>query len=162
MRVVAGIEVAAPPTAVWRHITDPKRTASFFSGVTRWELAGEQDGGVGTRYRMLLKVGSAEIGGLIEVVEWDELRDLAWTSVLGIDQRGRWRLRPRASGRTHVELRISYGVAGAGLFGWLAEQASAPAMRGNLKRSVLELKRRVEHEQLVEQAARRRARAHAA
>ncbi len=46
--------------------------------------------------------------------------------------------------------------------GWLAEQASAPAMRGNLKRSVLELKRRVEHEQLVEQAARRRARAHAA
>lgn len=162
MRIAAGIDVAAPPAAVWRHISDPARIASFFSGVTRWELTGEQSTGVGTRYRMLLKVGSAEIGGLIEVVEWDELRDLAWTSVLGIDQRGRWRLRSRSTNRTHVELRISYGVAGAGLLGWLAEQASAPAMRGNLERSVLELKRRVEHEQLVEQAARRRERAHAA
>lgn len=162
MRVVASIDVAAPPAALWRHITDPESIASFFSGVTRWELAGERDTGVGARYRMLLRVGSVEIGGLIEVVEWDELRDLAWTSVLGVDQRGRWRLRARGSGGTHVELRLSYGVAGAGLLGWLAEQASAPAMRRHLKRSVLELKRRVEQEQLVEQTARRRKRARAA
>ena len=50
---------------------------------------------------------SAEIGGLVEVVEYDEPRDLAWTSVTGIDQRGRWRLRERAAAhRTHVELRL--------------------------------------------------------
>ena len=55
---------------------------------------------------------SAEIGGLVEVVEYDEPRDLAWTSVTGIDQRGRWRLRARSAHRTHVELRLSYGVSG--------------------------------------------------
>ena len=53
-----------------------------------------------------MRVGSAEVGGLVEVVEWDEHRDWAWTSVTGIDQRGRWRLREREFGRTHVELRL--------------------------------------------------------
>ena len=48
---------------------------------------------MGSRYRMRMHVGSADVGGLVEVVELDENRDLAWTSVTGIDQRGRWRLR---------------------------------------------------------------------
>ena len=63
---------------------------------------------------MLLRVGSAEVGGLIEVVEWDPPCELAWTSVTGLDQRGRWRLRELPGDRTRVELRLAYGVAGAG------------------------------------------------
>ena len=47
---------------------------------------------------MRMRAGSAEIGGLVEVVEWDEGRDMAWTSVTGIDQRGRWRLREKETG----------------------------------------------------------------
>ena len=43
-----------------------------------------------------MRVGSAEVGGLIETVEFGPERDLAWTSVTGIDQRGRWRLREAA------------------------------------------------------------------
>ena len=65
------------------------------SGVTRWEVASEQPAGLGARYRMLFRVGSAEVGGLIEIVEWDPPCELAWTSVTGVDQRGRWRLRDR-------------------------------------------------------------------
>ena len=38
-------------------------------------------------------------------MEWDEPNDLAWSSVTGIDQRGRFRLRPVGSGSTRVELR---------------------------------------------------------
>ena len=70
---------------------------------------------------MLIRVGSAEVGGLIEIVEWNEQRDMAWSSVLGVDQRGRWRLRELDDGRTRVELRFAYGVAGAGIPGWIAE-----------------------------------------
>ncbi|MGI8920308.1 MAG: SRPBCC family protein [Solirubrobacteraceae bacterium] len=156
MRVCGQIDVAAPPELVWRHIADAERAAAFLQGITRWEVVGDQREGVGTRLRMLMRVGSAEIGGLVEVVEWDPGRDFAWVSVLGIDQRGRWRLRARSERRTHVELRLSYGVAGAGLFGWLAERIGGPTVRNHLQRSVRELKRRVEHEQLVEQAAARR------
>ena len=105
-----------------------------------------------------MRVGSAEVGGLVEIVECDELRDLAWTSVTGIDQRGRWRLRERANGaRTRVELRLQYGVAAAGIIGWLAEQVAAPAVRENLRRSLQELRRQAEHEQARAAAAARRA-----
>jgi uncharacterized membrane protein len=156
VRVCAGIEVGAPPAAVWEHITDPARYLHFMAGVTRWEVADDGAPGLGARYRMLMRVGSAEVGGLIEIVEWDEQCDLAWTSVTGIDQRGRWRLRALDGGRTHVELRLAYGVAGSGLLGWLAEQVGAPTVRGHLRRSLQQLKRQVEHEQLRRHAAARR------
>jgi uncharacterized membrane protein len=133
------------------------------SGVTRWEVVpGSRRSGRGARYRMLLRVGSAEVGGLIEVVEFVPERDLAWTSVTGVDQRGRWRLRSRGEGRTHVELRLQYGVAGAGIFGWLAEHLAARTVSGHLRRSLRELARQVEHEQLRGQAAARRRRERAA
>ena len=62
-----------------------------------------------------------------------------------------------------MELRLSYGVAGAGLFGWLAERGAAPTVREHLKRTVQQLKRQVEQEQSRRRtAARRAARAGAA
>ena len=156
MRVGASIQVSASADVVWSFVDDPARYLHFMSGITRWEVAGEKARGEGARYRMLMRVGSAEIGGLIEVVEHDEARELAWNSVTGVDQRGRWRLRERELGRTDVELRLSYGVAGAGIGGWLAERIAAPTVRGHLRRSLQQLKRQVEHEQLRLAAARRR------
>jgi uncharacterized membrane protein len=156
MRTCAGIEISASPELIWEFVDDPSRYLHFMAGITRWEVVGEQRMGIGARYRILMRVRSAEVGGLVEVVEWKEARDLAWTSVTGIDQRGRWRLRARPEGRTHVELRLSYGVAGSGLFGWLAERVAAPTVQDNLRRSLHQLKRQVEHEQLRRQAAERR------
>ena len=162
MRVGAAIDVAAPAQLIWAFVTDPTRYLHFMSGITRWEVTSEQDRGLGARYRTLMRVGSAEVGGLVEIVECDEPRDLAWTSVTGIDQRGRWRLREIApararGGRTRVELRMQYGVAGAGVIGWLAEQVAAPAVRENLRRSLHELRRQAEHEQARAEVAARRA-----
>jgi uncharacterized membrane protein len=77
--------------------------------------------------------------------------------VTGLDQRGRWRLRERPGNRTYVELRLSYGVAGAGLSGWVAERVAAPTVRGHLQRTVQQLKRQVEQEQTRRRAAARRA-----
>jgi uncharacterized membrane protein len=105
---------------------------------------------------MLFRVGSAEVGGLIEVVEWLPPSEMAWTSITGLDQRGRWRLREAPGGRTRVELRLAYGVAGSGLFGWLAERVAAPTVGGHLRQSLEQLERLVEHERLRERAAGRR------
>ena len=157
MRIVESIEIGGEPQLVWDQVSDPGRYLHFMSGITRWEVEGDQRTGLGARYRMLLRVGSAEIGGLIEVVEYDECRDLAWVSVTGVDQRGRWRLRRRPNGRTRVELRLAYGVAGSGLLGWVSERLAAPTVRGHLRRSLQQLKRQVEHDQLRAAAAARRA-----
>ena len=56
-----------------------------------------------------------------------------------------------------MELRLAYGVAGSGVWGWLSEQLAAPTVRGHLRRSLQQLKRQVEHEQLRAAAAARRA-----
>ena len=155
MRVNARISITAPAESIWEFVADPSRYLHFMSGVTRWEVAGDEDNGMGARYRMLMTVGSADIGGLVEVVEFNPCMDMAWVSVTGIDQRGRWRLREREH-RTDVELRLSYGVAGAGLAGWVAERLAAPTVGGHLRRSLQQLKRQVEHEELRRAAAARR------
>jgi carbon monoxide dehydrogenase subunit G len=157
MRIAEHVDVLAPPEIVWEQVSDPSRVLDFFAGVTRWECVGGPRAGLGARYRMLMRVGSAEVGGLIEVVEFDAERDLAWHSVTGIDQRGRWRLRRTEHGGTRVELRIQFGVAGAGIWGWLSEQLAAPIVRGNVRRTLDQLKRAVEHERVRAEAARRRA-----
>ena len=157
MRIAEHIDVIAPPALVWERVSDPSRVLHFFAGVTRWEVEGGKRTGLGARYRMLLRVSSAEVGGLIEIVEFVPERDLAWTSVTGVDQHGRWRLRPLPDGGTRVELRLQYGVAGGGIWSWLAEQLAGPMVRGHVRRTLAQLKRVVEHEQLRAAAAERRA-----
>jgi uncharacterized membrane protein len=159
MRVNESIHVNAPADLVWEYLNEPDNYLEFMAGVTRWDVDGERRSGLGARYRMLIRVGSAEVGGLIELVEFKPARDLAWTSVTGIDQRGRWRIRERGAA-SHVELRLQYGVAGSGIWGWIAESLAARTVRGHLRHSLQQLKRQVEHEQLrVQAAARRSARA---
>jgi uncharacterized membrane protein len=157
MRVSSTISVAAPIESVWAIVTDPERVLDYMSGVTRWEVDGDLRNGLGARYRMLFRIGAAEVGGLIEVVEFTEPCELAWTSVTGLDQRGRWRLREAPGGRTRVELRLAYGVAGAGLSGWIAECIAAPSVSQHARQTVRQLGRLVEQEQLRTRAAARRA-----
>jgi uncharacterized membrane protein len=157
MRVSADIVIGAPAEMIWKTVIDPSRALHFMSGITRWEVVGDTSEGLGARYRMLMRVGSAEIGGLVEVVEFAEERDLAWVSITGVDQRGRWRLRRAGDQATRVEFRLAYGVAGAGIWGYVAERLAAPTVRGHLRRTLQQLKRQVEHEQLRAAAAARRA-----
>jgi uncharacterized membrane protein len=157
MRVTASAVVTAPIESVWEAVSDPERALSYMSGVTRWEVVSDEPRALGSRYRMLMRVGSAEVGGLIEVVEWEPPRELAWNSITGVDQRGRWRLRPAPGGRTRVEIRLAYGVAGSGIGGWVAERIAGPLVENHLKSTVRQLARLVEHEYLRDQARQRRA-----
>jgi uncharacterized membrane protein len=156
MRASARTSIAAPVESVWAAVSDPERMLSFMSGVTRWEVQSDEPTGLGARYRMLMRVGSAEIGGLIEIVEWEPPCELAWTSITGIDQRGRWRLRAAPGARTSAEIRLAYGVAGSGLGGWVAERIAAPVVTSHLRSSCRQLARLIDHEQTRERAAARR------
>lgn len=157
MRINESIVVHAPAEQIWEYIREPDNYLRFMSGVTRWEVEGDVREGLGARYRMLLRVGSAEVGGLIEIVEEVPNRDLAWTSVTGVDQRGRWRLRERGPGITTVELRFAYGVAGSGIPGWIAEIVASPVVSRRMRESLKELKRQVEHRRRHREAAARQA-----
>jgi uncharacterized membrane protein len=128
MRLYECIEIDAPREDVWAVVSDADQYPTFMAGVTRWNLKSGPGMGLGAR---------------IEVVEFDEPADLAWTSVTGIDQRGRWRLRELDDGRTKITLRLAYQAPG-GLVGWLTDRVAARGVQANLRRAVHALKDRVE------------------
>jgi fatty-acyl-CoA synthase len=149
MRVEETVVIDAPPEEIWELITDPETYTRTLSGITRFDVEGEKQRGLGARYSMRMHVGSAEIGGLVEVVEFDSPRDMAWTSVMGLDHRVRWRLRERDDGRTRVTFRLSYQSPGA-VLGSIADYVSSPMVERNLRESLEELKAAIEGDEMGE------------
>ena len=143
MRVEESIVIDASPEEIWDVITEPDNVREVIAGVTRWDVEGEQRTGPGARYALRMRVGSAEVGGLVEVVEWSPPGDMAWTSITGVDHRGRWRLRRREDGCTKVTLRLAYQAPG-GILGTLADRLSSPRVSANLCQTMENLKHRME------------------
>ena len=111
--------------------------------MSRWEAEDRKRTGLGARFSMRMRVGSVELGGLIEIVEFDPPCDMAWTSVTGVDHRGRWRLRAINGDCTAVELRVTYYAPG-GILGSIADLIAWPIVRGHLQRSLQALAARLE------------------
>ena len=144
MRIEQKVTIDAPRHLVWHYVTEPANYPVFMEGLTRWDVAGDRHKGLGARYRVLFRVGAADVGGLIEVVEWQPDGDMAWSSVTGVDQRGRWRLREQSDGRTRVTFRFAYGVAGGGITALIAERVAARSLNQRFHDSLLNVKRTVE------------------
>jgi uncharacterized membrane protein len=120
MRVDRRCVIDADRDAVWKIVSDPDCYPSFMTNLERWESANDQPAGAGARYTVHWKIGSVPVGGLVEVVEFDERRDLAWVGITGISLRGRIRLRDNGKNRTKVTFRLSYQAPG-GIFGYIAD-----------------------------------------
>lgn len=142
MRIEESIGIAAPREEVWRHVSEPERYSEFMVG-TRWDpVPGEPVSGPRARFEICIEVGSTDLGGVIEVVEWDPPHELAWTNITGIDQRGRWILRDHGD-RTDVTIRLSYQVPG-GILALVASRLGAPILRRDVRQSLSALKDLVE------------------
>src|SRR5574337_1659163 len=100
MHIAVRTTIKLPRQVVWGHIVDPAKHLGFMEGMSRWEPENAGPTGLGSRIAMRLRVGSVELGGRIEVIEFAPQADLAWTSITGVAHRGRWRLRPRTGGGT--------------------------------------------------------------
>ena len=123
MRVQRVRVIDADRDAVWKVVSDPDRYPSFMPSLARWETLTDRAKGVGARFMVHWKIGSVPLGGVVEVIEFDEPRDLAWTSVTGITLRGRFRLRDAGDGRTRVTFRLSYQAPG-GILGLIADRVA--------------------------------------
>jgi uncharacterized membrane protein len=143
MRVSEERRFQADRETVWAWIRDPARYPEFMDGVSRWSAIGNKGIGCGARWDVRLQIGAAPIGGVVEVVEFDEPGDIAWNSVTGVTMRGRWRLRERGSGGTEVGLRLAYQAPG-GLMGLIADRVAAPMVARSLRRSLRNLQMLVE------------------
>ncbi|CAM3017180.1 cyclase [Mycobacterium intermedium] len=142
MRVERRCIIDADRDAVWKIVGDPDNYPSFMANLARWERANEERG-LGGRYTVHWKIGSVPVGGLIEVVEFDDRRDLAWVGITGINLRGRIRLRDGAEGQTKVTFRLSYQAPG-GIFGYIADRIAVRQVGRTLSETLNGLKAMIE------------------
>jgi uncharacterized membrane protein len=129
--------------AVWKVVSSPDCYPEFMASLERWEMEEDGPASLGARYTVHWKVGSVPIGGVVEVVEFDEARELAWVGLTGVSQRGRFRLRSTEDGRTKVTFRLAYESAG-NLLGLIADRVSSRQVGRNMTETLKNLKRMVE------------------
>jgi fatty-acyl-CoA synthase len=140
VRIEETVNIDAPRGRVWELISDPAAYPRRLDWVDAFEpQKADTEPEVGARYEMRVRVGSASVGGLVEIVEYDPAGDIVWTSITGVEQRGRLRLRPRGQKGSRLSMRVSYGAPGP-LWGTLAELLSVPQINGSVKRSLGNLK----------------------
>jgi acyl-CoA synthetase (AMP-forming)/AMP-acid ligase II/carbon monoxide dehydrogenase subunit G len=151
MRVERDILIDASPEEIWELVRDPGSYDRFWHGLTRLERKNKQEG-LGARFSIRMRIGSADIGGLVEIVECDENADMAWTSITGLDHRVRWRLREGDDGRTRVVLRLSWDSPG-GLLGSMADRIGAPMVATMLEETLKNLALELEDEEVREQVS---------
>jgi uncharacterized membrane protein len=139
MRLQRRVEINASREAVWKHVSDPACYPEFMANLERWDTVTDGPVGVGSRYTGHWKIGSVPVGGVIEVVEFDESRDLAWIGITGVTQRGRFRLRETQDGRTRVTFRMTYEAPG-GVLGVVADWVAARQVGRTMTRTLENLR----------------------
>jgi uncharacterized membrane protein len=144
MRVDESIAIAAPRQRIWELVSLPERYSEFMVGSVWEPIPGEPTSGLRARFRLKVRVGSTDLGAVVEVVEHEPPHELAWTSVSGIDNRGRWILRERGK-ETEVTMRLSYQVPG-GVLALIASRLGAPLLRRSVRESLGALKETLERE----------------
>src|SRR5271166_72540 len=143
MRIHEEILVRAPLEAVWERVGDPVRWPRDLGRMRCSHVTGTPDRGSGARYWLHLEVGAAEVGSLIEVLEYEPNGALSWATVAGLEQRGHWRLRGTDDGSCAVSLSVSYQASG-GLAALLTDEISSLWVRRYLRESLRTLASRLQ------------------
>ena len=143
MRVERRCVIDADRDTVWKVVSDPGCYPEFMASLERWETLTDGPARLGARYTVHWKVGSVPIGGVVEVVEFDEPRDLSWIGITGVSQRGRFRLRDTDDGRTNLTFRLAYESAG-NVLGLIADRVAARQVGRNMGQTLKNLQRMVE------------------
>ena len=111
-RVVASIEVAAPPAEVFALLADPRRHTDFDgSGSVQGVVSGPDRLAPGARFGMTMKIG-APYRVTNSVVEFEEGRRIAWRHFGG--HRWRYELAPVDATHTKVTESFDYSMYGVG------------------------------------------------
>ncbi|MDT5231606.1 MAG: hypothetical protein QOI39_2106 [Mycobacterium sp.] len=143
MRVERRLVINADRHAVWKVVSDPDCYPQFMPHLERWETLTDGPPRIGSRYEVHWQIGSAPVGGIIEVVEFAEARDLAWVSITGVNLRGRFRLRDAGPDGIRVTFRLSYQAPG-GLLGLIADRIAARQVGRVLQQSLANVRAMVE------------------
>jgi ribosome-associated toxin RatA of RatAB toxin-antitoxin module len=143
VRIDRSILIERPPKEVFALVSDPSAYDGFYVGMSRWEARSRKRRGVGARFKVLMRVGSIEAGGVLRITEWAAPERIGWESESGVDFRGGWTIRQARVG-TELRYEIDYSLPGP--FGWLAERLTGRIVDRNIRATLLAARRVLEHE----------------
>lgn len=130
--------IDAPVEVVFGYVDDHHNITKFMKDLSTWEPAGGQVHGKGAMFKVGMKAGPMTIDSTVEITDWAENATIGFTARKGFKQSGTWSFAPAGDG-TKATLDVEYEFPG-GIAGRVAGRAAEPIMRGNLERSVKELK----------------------
>ena len=140
MRIERDIVIESRRKAVWDVIATLHEHPQVLAGVTAWKPLEDKPFGVGSRIEARMRVGSAQLASLVEITEFADGCDMAWTSLTGVDHRGRFTLRDGGDAdHTILRFRMTYSPPG-GFFGLLAGRAARAIMQSNVDATVRAVK----------------------
>ena len=142
MRIEESTAVDAPTDRVWALVEDPATLTGLDEALAIDPDPETPNGGLHSRYRLLLRVGPTPIGADVEIVEFTPGRELAWTSLTGVDHRFRLRLREASDGGTLLVLRFGYSSPGP--LGLVADLVSYSRVRATMRRLLAAVKAEAE------------------
>lgn len=141
-RITVARRIEAPVEVVFGYVDDHRNTTKYMKDLSKWEPAGSKVHGKGARFDVAMKAGPTTLDSTVEITSWTENRVIGWVSRSGFKHSGKWQFRP-ADGATDVTFDMEYEFPG-GIAGRMLAKAAEPIVRGNIERSVEELKRQTE------------------
>ena len=134
--------IDAPVSAVFAYVDDYRNTIQYMKDMTKWEPAGEQNHGLGSRFVLSMKVGPLNIDGEVEIDAWEENRTIGWKTLKGLRQDGSWAFREKGGG-TEATFTVEIDLPG-GIAGKMMAKTIEPLLKGALQGSVRQLKAQTE------------------
>ena len=104
--------MAATPDEVWAIVSDPCVIGTLSDTLLVDELEPGPKPGVGAQVPRAAPGRPVPVGGNVEIIEFNPPRDMAWTTLTGVDHRLRIRLRDRSEGGIWLSVRFAYDSPG--------------------------------------------------
>jgi uncharacterized membrane protein len=135
-------EIAAPVETVFAYVDNYKNTTKYMKGLTKWKPTTDVVHGKDAEFEVVMKAGPKDLGSVVLITTWTENKTIAWKSVDGFKQTGKWAFAKNGES-THVTFDMEYDLGG-GMAGRMLGKVAEPVVRRNLEQSVTELKSQTE------------------
>ena len=141
-RVTFTTTVDAPIETTFQYVDDYTNATKYMKDLVVWKPTGKVVHGIGAEFAVGMKAGPKVLESTIHFTEWKENHAMAWESVSGLQQTGRWAFRKRGE-KTEATFTMEYELGG-GIAGKVLAKAVEPVIQMNIESSVKELKKQVE------------------
>ena len=127
------VDLDAPPSVVWRLLTDWERQSDWMLEATDFEVLSDHREGVGVVAAATVRIGGISTRDRIRVDVWEPGRHLGIQHLGWVGGRGDVRLTDLGDGRTRIDWREEL-VPPLGIAGWVGMKLFAPLMARVFKR----------------------------